>query len=634
MSKLQTILLFTFLIWYTPDIQSQQLTAVSDTLELDQIVITATKLPVTVRETITPAIVIYRNEIDRSSSRDLAQLLNQYSGIRLNNIQGTPSANQSLFMRGAGGEYTLILMDGLAIKDPSGVGGAVDLRSIPLQNIERIEILKGNQSTLYGSDALAGVINIITNNEANSNFDPSVNLSYGTYNSFNGSASINGAVSDQIGYALHYSKETSDGISAAKDPIGTGDYNADGFSHDTFNGRFYLNITEKLTISPSFRYSDYSGDYDQGAFQDGENRFDLKSLNPSIRATYKSDKVSIHSGYSYIRTERMFNDSYGLTEFDGRFHNLDTYSTIDLSSSLSLLTGINIQSSLLPENSSNSEQFSTNIISPYSTILFSPGSVFSSQIGIRYNKHSEFGSATNVTLNASYRLLDNLKVFSTFGTGFKAPTLNELFGPFGANQNLKPENSREFSAGFEIYTPDNRLNLALNYFNRSIEDRIIYVFDPGYLNRDRENSDGIEISGNWKFSINNLLTVYYNRITGETIQLNELGNRQDSAGLIRIPKHNFGLSASIQLSKSLNINPEAEWVSERTDLFFNPETFIAEEVTLESYLLIHLHAEYELSSLKSILFGSLRNLLNSDFTEVYGFRTMGTHGRVGIRFQF
>jgi len=136
--------------------------AVSDSLELDRVVITASKMPQSERETTKPVQIIDRAEIEKNAGRNLSQILNQQSGIRVNDSFGAPSNGRILYLQGAAATNTLILVDGLAINDPSGTGGLFDLRLLSTENIDRIEILKGSQSTLYGTDAIAGVINIIT----------------------------------------------------------------------------------------------------------------------------------------------------------------------------------------------------------------------------------------------------------------------------------------------------------------------------------------------------------------------------------------------------------------------------------------------------------------------------------------
>ena len=138
---------------------SSSLSAQKDTSfkTLDDVVITATKFPKKQSETGKVLTVISRQQLERSSGKDLSQLLNEQTGIVINGATSTPGKDKSVFLRGAKSDYTVILIDGVPVTDPSGVGGAFDLRLLPIDQIERIEILKGSQSTLYCSDAIAGV---------------------------------------------------------------------------------------------------------------------------------------------------------------------------------------------------------------------------------------------------------------------------------------------------------------------------------------------------------------------------------------------------------------------------------------------------------------------------------------------
>lgn len=138
---------------------------VADTLDLGEVVITASKTPTSERETTKPVTTITQAEIRKTPGLTVSELLNRQTGIMINGAASSPGKDKSVYLRGAATQYTLILIDGFPVTDPSSEGGAFDLRLLSLENVERIEIVKGSMSTLYGSDAIAGVINIITKNQ-------------------------------------------------------------------------------------------------------------------------------------------------------------------------------------------------------------------------------------------------------------------------------------------------------------------------------------------------------------------------------------------------------------------------------------------------------------------------------------
>ncbi|NBC03699.1 MAG: TonB-dependent receptor plug domain-containing protein, partial [Bacteroidetes bacterium] len=255
MSKKITSTLIFVLFFIPIEMSAQNLTAEADTsLQLGEITVQATKIPISDRETTRPVQIITRAEIEQSGSSNFGQLLQHQSGLRVNGSESTPGTNLDLFIRGATGEYVLILIDGAAVNDPSGVGGAIDLRLLPLHDIERVEILKGNQSTLYGTDALGGVINIITQQPSDEQIHVNANLEYGAYNSFNGNGNLSGSFNEWISYNFGYGRTSSDGISAAEEPVGAS-FNEDGFERDNYNASVTLQPLDNLSIKPFLNYS-------------------------------------------------------------------------------------------------------------------------------------------------------------------------------------------------------------------------------------------------------------------------------------------------------------------------------------------------------------------------------------------
>src|SRR6186997_2156416 len=181
-----------------------QLSAQQDTSLLDEIVITANKYPNKTSLTGKVVTIITREQLERSGGKDLSQLLTEQAGVYIGGANSNAGKDKSLYLRGAKVEHTLITIDGVPVYDPSGIGSNFDIRNLSVDQIERIEILKGSQSTLYGSDAIAGVINIITKKVGVKPFAGNGLFSYGSNNSFRGNAGINGKTG-VVDYNLAYS---------------------------------------------------------------------------------------------------------------------------------------------------------------------------------------------------------------------------------------------------------------------------------------------------------------------------------------------------------------------------------------------------------------------------------------------
>ncbi len=636
MSKL--LLTILGVLVYTSAIQAQTAQtqpAVSDSLELDRIVITASKIPLSQRETTKPVIIIGRQEIERSAGRDLSQILNQQSGIRVNDSYGAPSNSRILYMQGAAAQNTLILLDGLPISDPSGVGGLFDLRLLPTANLERIEIIKGSQSTLYGTDAIAGVVNLITRSGGDEPFSGSGQFSYGTYNTLNALLGVNGSAGNRVRYSLNYNRSSSDGFSAAEDPDNTGTFGRDGYSLDAFYGKVDFTVAEGITISPFLKYSRNEGEYDGGAFLDADNEFLLEMLNPGVQAEVRHGNLRLNGGYNFTRTERAFITQFGENEFEGRFHNADLFANYRFTDRLQFLAGVNFQDFTIPVAEDGEADRNAQIISPYATMYLKNLGGFSAELGYRLNNHTEYGNNSTFSFAPAWMLTNRVKLFGSISTGFKAPTLDELFGPFGANPDLDPQRSLYMNVGAESYLLDQSLKLSAQYFNRSIDDLIIFTFDQGYINRDRQDDYGVELTADWILSSRITAGAWYNFVDGEITTLNPQGEEETRSNLIRRPKHSLGLNLGWRITDRIFVGADGEYNGERSDLFFNPaNNFAQEDVILDAYTLVNLYAEYSIPDVGLTIFGDVKNLFNTDFTEVYGFNTTGTAVKGGVRVRF
>src|SRR5882757_1742332 len=201
--------------------------------QLDEVVVTATRFPVKQSQTGKVVIVIGHEELEKSSGKTLGLLLNEQAGITVAGSLNSTGTNQGVFIRGAGSGRTLVTIDGVPVGDPSQSDNSFDINLIPVSTIERIEISKGAQSTLYGSDAIAGVINIITSKPGvKTPFNAKASFSGGSYGTYNGSAQLYGKVADHLVYNVRYNRAHTDGYSTAYDSTHKAGFDNDGYRSD------------------------------------------------------------------------------------------------------------------------------------------------------------------------------------------------------------------------------------------------------------------------------------------------------------------------------------------------------------------------------------------------------------------
>ncbi|MGZ8545567.1 MAG: TonB-dependent receptor, partial [Flavisolibacter sp.] len=265
------------IIFSSPSFAQDSSLTSNDLHPLDRVVVTTNKYPKKQSQTGKVVSVIDRTTLDQMGGRSLSEILNTVSGTAINGANNNAGTNQRISIRGSSDGNVLLLVDGIPVNDPSVISNYFDLNFFHPSQIERIEVLKGGQSTLYGSDAVAGVINIITRKNAARGLIPFASASYGSYRTFNGTAGIRGRQEKTI-YNLSYSYNGSRGFSSAYDTTQLGKKDADGYKQHIVRGDFGWTLTKNLQWNILSSFSRYQADIDAAAYTN-DNDFIAKNRN-------------------------------------------------------------------------------------------------------------------------------------------------------------------------------------------------------------------------------------------------------------------------------------------------------------------------------------------------------------------
>jgi vitamin B12 transporter len=565
---------------------------------------------------------------------------------------------KNIYLRGARVDYTLITIDGMPVYDASGIGSNFDIRNFSIDNIERIEILKGSQSTLYGSDAIAGVINIITKKGGAKTFSVSGVADYGSFNTFRGNLNANGSQSG-FDYNIGYSHVNTDGFSEAKTSANSTDlFDKDGYQQNSLNVNLGLEAGKVVRIQPFLRYTKFKGDLDQDAFVD---ETDFMSTNKNLQAGVQNilnlGKGQMNVRYQFINTKRNYLDdsirsrngfySYNQQAYNAQEHFAEAFFVYPFNA-LKLTAGADFRNSNTDYEATQVSFFGTSKqkqsgdsvnqkqFSAYAALNYSRGG-FNIEGGGRFNHHSEYGNNFAFNFNPSYFFCKTVKLFGNLSSGYKTPSLYQLFSVYG-NREIKPENSLNVEGGLQVFTKNEKNSLRVLYYKRSVEDVIAFFYNSAtfrsyYINQDKQKDQGVEIEVNSKLSDKLQLKAIYSYVTGK-ITTKQNGRDTTYFNLLRRPKSTFNFFAGSQLTKALYANLQFNLVGERKDVYFAPPTYTQQDITLKNYALLNFYAEYTLLNNRLKVFADLRNILDKDYSDIYGYNTAGFNAYGGIRFHF
>ena len=518
----------------------------------------------------------------------------------------------SVRIRGASSSQTLVLIDGIPVNDASSPGGGYNFEYLDTSNIDRIEVLRGSQSTLWGSDAIGGVVNIYTKSAEKN----SINL-LSEIGSF-GLRKIN----SELGIASNSSKflflvdDTSlDGISKAdkKD----GNVEKDGFETNSYSFKGDIDLNN-IQIKGLLSYIKSDVEYDSFGFvtgvQDGDERSITEEFigNLIIKFNLFDDKLvnTFSVNQSDISRDYFTNDNLTFGA-DGERKLYRYQGNIGFGGFNKIAFGLEKE-----ESSVNVDKLS--IDSYFFLYQFQPIKDLVISAGIRNDDNKGFNSKTTRKISAAYRVFENLSIKTSWGEGFKVPTIFQTTffccGAESANTNIRPEESTSYDLGFDFSLKD-KFSFSLVYFKKDINDQINFSFGlGGYENIDFVESDGFEVSANSEITEEINLYLNYSYIDS----IDGRGQR-----LINIPKDSGELALTYNSSFNLSGSLTMKYNGSEISTYGN----------LDSWLRADINLFYKLNNFSEVYF-RVENLLNKNYQQVFGYGTPDRSGLIGVKVNF
>ncbi len=598
---------------------------------LDTVVVTAARVETPLRQVSSSISVITAADMERSGQRTVAGVLRDVGGLSVTQ-NGGAGRNASVFLRGAESSYTLFLIDGVEVNDPMSPGRSYSPAHLTVDQVERVEVLYGSQSTLYGSDAIAGVVNIITKRgEGRTKIGASIEG--GALGTFQSRAGLNGGTKD-YSYAIDGSFLNSRGISSNA----LGSMEADGYRNTTLAGRFGARPSAGASVDFTFRYTDGRADIDNGTGPDGDdpNRLNTSRqlfVRPSATVELWSQRWKQTFGYSLVDHSREDDNPVDENQeiasnstFDARLHKVDWQNTLVLAEGNTFVFGAETESE--QGESESKGQFSSKfdrqtarMTGVYLQELLQYGDALYATMGVRADHHSRFGAKVTYSIAPNmYFDGSGTRVKGAYGTGYKAPSLFQLYSSFG-DSTLHAGTSKSWEAGIEQYLADQQLAAGVTWFDNTFDNMVGWDSETSsYKNVFKATSRGIELTGRYTGIEGTSLRAYYT--------LTDSKDHEKDEQLLRRPRHSGGIVLDQRVRPGIDLNLSFRYSGERRDNDFS--TWPATPVTLDGYGIVNVAANWKITPNIQV-FGRIDNLLDADYEEILGYGTVGTTGYVGVR---
>jgi vitamin B12 transporter len=572
------------------------------------ITVVATGYSVPLSQTGQSISVVGLDELNRVQGPDLTRVLERLPGVALARNGGI-GATTGLFVRGANSDQVLFLVDGIRVADYAAPGGSYDLGNLLSTNLEKVELLRGSNSVIWGSQAIGGVLAVTTRDLDG----VEASAEYGTYSTVTATAAA-GIERDAYGVTLAAGYVHGDGFSAK-----TGSTEADGVSQWQLSGKARYDLGSGLTLRAVGRYTNARLGLDLAGPAAPDTQF-VKQGSGRLGLDYDSAAISLAAGLALDVTARRYDSpDWGPSEYLGRAVRADLSGQARLNETVRLDFGADSEWSRA--RSTYDERQSARLSSAHALLGWYTARA-SLAAGVRLDDHDRFGSHWTFGANGSVELVDGWRLRASYGEGFKSPTLYQLYAGFGTgNLALRPETSRSYEAGIEKGDRNAPLHFAATYFRRDSRNLIDVDSDFHYINIARARAEGAEVELGARLSERFSAWANYTYLKARDLTQNR--------DLARRPRNTVALGADWQTPlPGLTLGGDLRFVSAAVDY-----DFFGTPLPLPSHAVATVRADYALNERIS-LYGRIENLGDERYQSTFGFNSAGRSAFVGARVKY
>ncbi len=601
--------------------------------ELEKIIVTATKTESYQATVGSSSTVITAKELEKTGKRTVQEVLRNVPGVSVMQ-SGAFGGSASVYLRGSKPGHTLVIIDGIEVNDPMSTDRSFDFADLTVDNVERIEVVRGPQSTLYGSDAIGGVINIITK-KGKGKPKWEISSEGGSHNTFKESIGLSGSTK-KINYSFMASRLDSDGISKARDGS-----EKDGYENLTLSSRLGYKVLGDADLNLIFRYTDAETDMDDGAFEDDPNYTMWKkylasklefnqTLKPwwnhklsfsysDTRRKYRDEKDTVdttedmQSWYKGDNKKFEWQNNFSPVNWDTLTGGFEYEEERGSSFSRNVLLG---DSRFDRKTVDNKGYYLQNQLKIWETLFITPS--------LRIDDHQLFGTETTYKISSAYFIKPiGTRLKANWGTGFKAPSLYQLYSSYG-NPSLKPDESKSYDFGFEQNLWDNKVSFGATYFHNDFKNMVDFDLNQAsptyykYINIGRAETEGFELESSFKpmedlkIGLNYTYTDTKDKDTGKK--------------LAKRPENQISLNINWVFFEKANFNLRTIYVGHNWNDTANTQK-------VKPYTKVDLSTSYDLTNNFSI-FGKIENLFDRRYEEIRGYATFGRSFYAGAKVTF